>query len=599
MGWLSNWQYRKKITIQGQSGAGTDYQVLLKVGESSGASGYDFHVEGHSSNFPSSKNQSGELRFTKSDGTTLLNFWVEKVEGTSPNRVAYCWVKITDNLDSNVDIYCYYGNSSATNVSNGDDTFLFFDDFDDNTIDSSKWTIVSGTWEETNDYIHYTGNLDEAFIRSSYTGTDYMIMSRIALESTSKNANIFARYSDINNLYLLQWMDSDEWQIWKRVNGNWTKLTYISLAEDTDWHVWKFAIHGNDLKAWLDDANEISTSDTNFSSGYAGYRVGSVSPVFKADWIAVRKYISPEPSFSSASGEEKEVTETYAINVLLQNLENKNYNIDLLVKKILDKNYDISTLLQKIIYKNYNISSLLQELISKNYDIDLLTRILKNYNYNIDILLETLLSYNIDILLKKLKDKDYSIISLLYKLKSQNYSISSLLRELISKDHDIDLLIQQLNIFSDYLINALFQITKSYSYNLEISLFDINYVFFDDMKLQLVWNDEFNNSEIDAIKRLTLAQNYNIQEFNVCEKPITLEATENQGWLTRKQVEILYEKASVPNKTYPLIYNGKCYLVRFRWEDPPVIDVTPILPRPNMADDDYYYGTIKLMQILK
>jgi len=265
----------------------------------------------------------------------------------------------------------------------------------------------------------------------------------------------------------------------------------------------------------------------------------------------------------------------------------------------LDKNYDISTLLQKIIYKNYNISSLLQELISKNYDIDLLTRILKNYNYNIDILLETLLSYNIDILLKKLKDKDYSIISLLYKLKSQNYSISSLLRELISKDHDIDLLIQQLNIFSDYLINALFQITKSYSYNLEISLFDINYVFFDDMKLQLVWNDEFNNSEIDAIKRLTLAQNYNIQEFNVCEKPITLEATENQGWLTRKQVEILYEKASVPNKTYPLIYNGKCYLVRFRWEDPPVIDVTPILPRPNMADDDYYYGTIKLMQILK
>jgi len=124
LSYLSDWQYRKKITIQGQSGAGTDYQVLLKVGESSGASGYDFHVEGHSSNFPSDTNQSGDLRFTKSDGTTLLNFWVEKVEGTSPNRVAYCWIKITDNLDSNVDIYCYYGNSNAGNVSSVTNTFI-------------------------------------------------------------------------------------------------------------------------------------------------------------------------------------------------------------------------------------------------------------------------------------------------------------------------------------------------------------------------------------------------------------------------------------------------------------------------------------------
>ncbi|MCD6143602.1 BNR-4 repeat-containing protein, partial [Thermococcus sp.] len=75
------WQYRKKLTINGSSGAGTNYQVLLKVGESSGASGCDFHVEGHSANFPSDTNQSGDLRFTDNDGITLLSFWVEKVEG--------------------------------------------------------------------------------------------------------------------------------------------------------------------------------------------------------------------------------------------------------------------------------------------------------------------------------------------------------------------------------------------------------------------------------------------------------------------------------------------------------------------------------------
>ncbi|MCD6124986.1 hypothetical protein J7J62_07450 [bacterium] len=224
--------------------------------------------------------------------------------------------------------------------------------------------------------------------------------------------------------------------------------------------------------------------------------------------------------------------------------------------------------------QNYNIDSLLQQLKNENYSIDLLAQQLKNKNYNLDSLFQAIVNenYNIDLLIQEL-----DLFTLL----------------------TLDSLLQQLNISFTYIVDSLFQITKSCSYNLEISLFDTNYVFLDGMMLKLVWNDEFNSSEIDAVKRLTLAQNYDIQEFNVCEKPITLEATENQGWLTRKQVEMLYQKALIPNKTYPLIYNGKHYLVRFRWEDPPVIDVTPILPRPNMADDDYYYGTIKLMQILR
>jgi len=151
VGWLVGWQYRKKITISGSSGAGTNYQVLLKVGESSDTTGCDFSVEGHSLNFPSVTNQSGDLRFTSSDGTTPLSFWVEKVEGTSPNRVAHIWVKVADSLDSDVDIYCYYGNSNTGNVSNGNNTFIFFDDFYYlENFDSGKWDKVgSGSINKT------------------------------------------------------------------------------------------------------------------------------------------------------------------------------------------------------------------------------------------------------------------------------------------------------------------------------------------------------------------------------------------------------------------------------------------------------------------
>ena len=151
MSWLGNWTYRKKITISGASGAGTNYQILLKIGESSGATQMDFHLEGHSANFPSGKNQGGDLRFTLDDGTTVLPFWVEKVTGEAPNRVAYVWVKVADSLDSDVDIYCYYGNSNADNVSNGNNTFIFFDDFYYlENFDSGKWDKVgSGSINKT------------------------------------------------------------------------------------------------------------------------------------------------------------------------------------------------------------------------------------------------------------------------------------------------------------------------------------------------------------------------------------------------------------------------------------------------------------------
>jgi len=167
MSWLADWGYRKKITINGSSGAGTNYQVLLKVGESSGASGCDFHVEGHSANFPSDKNQSGDLRFTDNDGITLLSFWVEKVEGTSPNRVAHCWVKVTDNLDSSVDIYCYYGNSEAGNVSDVSNTFIRV--IDGNQPLKGSWHFDEGSGTTAYDR---SGNGNDGTLINSPTWVD-------------------------------------------------------------------------------------------------------------------------------------------------------------------------------------------------------------------------------------------------------------------------------------------------------------------------------------------------------------------------------------------------------------------------------------------
>ena len=68
--------YKKKITITGQSGAGTDYQIPLMVGESSGSSGANFHLEGNSLKFPATKNDGGDIKFFASDESTVLKNFI-------------------------------------------------------------------------------------------------------------------------------------------------------------------------------------------------------------------------------------------------------------------------------------------------------------------------------------------------------------------------------------------------------------------------------------------------------------------------------------------------------------------------------------------
>lgn len=123
MGWLSGWTYRKKITLSRASGAVTNYQMKLLVGESSGASGEDVDCNGH---VLSSFN---DLRFTNSDGTTLLDYWIESITGTTPNQLATVWIEFDSIGTGATTFYMYYGKADATVVSNISNTFLFGDDF--------------------------------------------------------------------------------------------------------------------------------------------------------------------------------------------------------------------------------------------------------------------------------------------------------------------------------------------------------------------------------------------------------------------------------------------------------------------------------------
>ena len=329
--WLTGWQYRKRITIQGQSGAGSGYQVLLKVGESSGASGYDFHVEGHSAIFPSGKNDSGDLRFTSSDGITLLPIWVEAVEGTSPNRVAYVWVKVSDNLDSNVDIYCYYGNNSASNVSNGDDTFDFFDDFEGTALDSDKWDSIQ---VDGSGGSHSVSNSELTVIQLKSAVGNYKVYSKSNylnkfLELKLKFPNFgttdgeyqgagFDEYNTIfqNHVVAAAWDSNDTHTKWYRCASG-GSLSNCSISVDpTNYHIFGLWWISSSSSKFYADRNfecEITTNIPTINLPIAFHtRVWTSSATADAkvvcDWVRIRKRVDPEPSFSSATSEEESKT---------------------------------------------------------------------------------------------------------------------------------------------------------------------------------------------------------------------------------------------------------------------------------------------------
>jgi len=114
---LVGYSKRKPITINSGS-ALTDYQVKLTVA-------YDTDMQA----------DFDDLRFTTSDQTTQLNYWLESKTDSS---TATIWVKIPSLASGDNTIYMYYANASATTASNGDNTFVFFDDFENGNL--SKWS---------------------------------------------------------------------------------------------------------------------------------------------------------------------------------------------------------------------------------------------------------------------------------------------------------------------------------------------------------------------------------------------------------------------------------------------------------------------------
>jgi len=281
---LPGYAKRQPITINSAS-ALTDYQVKLTVA-------YDSDMQP----------DFDDLRFTSSDQTTELNYWLEsKTDSTT----ATIWVKIPSLASGDNTIYMYYGNASATTASNGDNTFEFFDDFLGTTLDTSKWYVVYGSVSLTDSTLVVANA--EVFSTNYYLFSNDMVLEARLKTSAWGGSSEAMEFGYTVNVWTycarMMFCGSDYRQkyLHRTTGGGYTSYNIPSWSANT-WHLVRFKA-GPTSGKWCIDRSE---TETTITTGYAHpmtsdkiiLRTYPTSYTLTADWVFIRKYTATEPTSS-------------------------------------------------------------------------------------------------------------------------------------------------------------------------------------------------------------------------------------------------------------------------------------------------------------
>jgi len=297
--WLSGWSYRIPIYIKENSGSDLNgYQVLIQLGSSF--------------NWSAVKSDGSDIRFTDA-ANNLLNYWIEEWNYNSSAKI---WVKVNLQANENKTIYMYYGNSSATSLSNGTKVFVFFDDFDDGDVSD---------WHKKNAKIKAEVFNGKKVLKLEPKGgtnfqhlavpnncnipyQDYVLGAYIYDKKPA--GSVLLHYVDDNNWWGLE-LYSPWYDIFRPyiggVDKGWVYYQTPSSISSHTWYKIEVEAHYNSFKMYINGALKWSQS---VSSQYqlSGYsKIGFVEhkgygPLY-ADYVYVRKYASPEPNVTIGSEE--------------------------------------------------------------------------------------------------------------------------------------------------------------------------------------------------------------------------------------------------------------------------------------------------------
>lgn len=294
--WLSGWGYRRLVNVSENSGTAlSDYQVLIPVV-------YDSDMKADFS----------DLRFTDSDGSTLLSYWIEDY---TPSTSASVWVQVLSIPAGGMKtIYMYYGNPAVGSVDDVDATFFFHDDFSSD----AKWTssdltylYVAGGVLSVNigstEYIYVTdfSEINDFAMKFDIMITDGTLMD-VHVIAVQDDTEMFFHSTNLSGVAFKEAWSGTAYEIdsYRKTDGS--SSTIGSIGTFLDPNVWYgikvFKYQGTtELELWDNTFSSMLGSgseggsptgglDELVASQFNGGITGEIDNLF------VRKYVSPEPS---------------------------------------------------------------------------------------------------------------------------------------------------------------------------------------------------------------------------------------------------------------------------------------------------------------
>ncbi|MEM2900595.1 MAG: DUF2341 domain-containing protein, partial [Thermoplasmata archaeon] len=273
--WLSkSWLYRIPITINNpNSQTLTHYQTRIVI---------DTQTLILNSRMRADCN---DMRFTLSDGVTLLNHWIESGRNTSQTIV---WVRIPNLANGNNMIYMYYGNPTAANTSNAASTFYLYEDFEG---------LNTWAYNETN------GDFTRAIVTNTYKSPTHSHRLYFSNDNTPTD-----KYCEITKIITLP--DTGQLCIifnYYSTNNYGTGIVNKSVLLDSTL-LWSEDTYTN-KEAWHEQIVIATPSSTSVNLRLQLYNyyngANGATNNYGCNWddIIVRKYAAIEPLFSLGTPE--------------------------------------------------------------------------------------------------------------------------------------------------------------------------------------------------------------------------------------------------------------------------------------------------------
>ncbi len=296
MTWLTGWPWCKSHDINGSTaGAQTNYPIKINVHRGSGSDNTNDVYCDCNEDF-------SDIRFTGGGGA-LLDYWVESITGNS----AVVWVEV-DSIPASpgtASIYMYYGKSDAKSASNGDSTFLFFDDFSGSRLNNLKWNTwkeagAGGGYDVSNSELHVSGgtaNWQKVGSKSMWGyPVAYRYRGRFDESNSSEIGSDDRTASGSGSGYIgngvdLAFFGVGAYRVYRE--GNSTSQTRTS---DLSANIILEIRRTSSSVSFYENNTLKATLTSNVPLDNQGVYAGASNSNVYLDWCLVRKYVEQEPS---------------------------------------------------------------------------------------------------------------------------------------------------------------------------------------------------------------------------------------------------------------------------------------------------------------